>query len=128
MKCVLASGAAALAAFLSLPSAAQTSTCYLLGNVSSCSVRSGGASDNPAWQRYSAFQELERQRNENQQRREDEENLAQARKGQELRETVGALVADGKCAIAKRAALQAGDFALAEQAASLCEPPSRAGH
>jgi len=38
------------------------------------------------------------------------------------RRAVGAMVANGQCDMAKRAALQMGDFNLAEQAARICVP------
>ncbi len=99
------------------PCAAQTSTCYRLGNVASCTV-GPGAGDNPAERRYSGFQEVERLRDKNEEREE-------ARQYQGLREEVGALVADGRCADARKTALRAGDFALADRAGSMCEAPAR---
>ncbi|GFE72642.1 MULTISPECIES: hypothetical protein [Novosphingobium] len=116
MKFTFAAVALAFVAFSAAPSAAQTSTCYRLGNVASCSFQPNA--DNPAQQRYSGFQEVERLHNQNEEREE-------ARKQQGLREEVGALVADGKCADARKAALRAGDFALADQAGAMCKPAQR---
>ncbi|MFK4873953.1 hypothetical protein [Novosphingobium sp. ZW T3_23] len=99
------------------PASAQTSTCYRLGNIASCSVQPGNG-DNPAQQRYSGFQEVERLRKQN----EEQEDM---RREQGLREEVGALVADGNCAEARKAALRAGDFALADRAGAMCRPAQR---
>ncbi|MEE4450490.1 hypothetical protein [Novosphingobium resinovorum] len=118
MKPALAVTAIALAVLATSPALAQTSTCYLLGNVSACSVRPGDGSDNPAQQRYSSFQEVERLRRQNEERE-------AARQEQGLREEVGGLVADGKCADARKVALRSGDFELADQAGAMCQPARR---
>lgn len=116
MKRALAITALAMATVTSLPAAAQVATCYRLGNIQSCGIR--GTADNPAEARYSGFQEVERLRDKNEERDE-------VRKDQGLREEVGALVADGKCADARKAALRAGDFQLADRAAGMCQPTQR---
>jgi len=118
MKLALAATALVLAALSASPAMAQTATCYRLGNVTSCGLRDGVSGDNPAQQRYSSFNEVERLRDKNEERDE-------ARKEQGLREEVGALVADGKCEEAKKAALRAGDFELADRAAAACQPARR---
>lgn len=115
---VAAFGLSAAAALLAAaPSSAQTATCYRLGNVASCTT-SPAMGDNPAQQRYSGFQEVERLRDKNEER-------DAVRQEQGLREDVGALVADGKCADARKMALRAGDFALADKAGSMCAPSRR---
>ncbi|PNU04841.1 hypothetical protein A8V01_18150 [Novosphingobium guangzhouense] len=100
------------------PVVAQTATCYRLGNVSSCGIRQGTVGDNPAEQRYSSFNEVERLRDKNEAREE-------VRKEQSLREEVGSQIAEGQCAEARKTALRAGDFELADKAAGMCE---RQGH
>ncbi len=99
------------------PVSAQTSTCYRLGNIASCSVQPGNG-DNPAQQRYAGFEEVERLRKQN----EEQEDM---RREQGLREEVGALVADGNCTEARKVALRAGDFALADRAGAMCKPAQR---
>ena len=118
MKLALAATVLVLAVFTSSPAMAQTETCYRLGNVMSCGIRDGVSGDNPAQQRYSSFNEVERLRDKNEER-------DAARKEQGLREEVGALVADGKCEDAKKAALRAGDFELADRAAAACQSARR---
>ena len=51
-----------------------------------------------------------------------------AKAQQDLRQKVGAMIADGKCDDAYRTALQAGDFEIAQQVHGLCQPPATAGH
>ncbi|MFT4053718.1 MAG: hypothetical protein QM681_04370 [Novosphingobium sp.] len=114
MKLSLAVAAFGLAAFATSAAMAQTASCYRLGNVASCTT-SRTMGDNPAQQRYSGFQEVERLRDKNEERE-------AVRQEQGLREEVGALIADGKCSDARKAALRAGDFALAKEAGSMCEP------
>jgi hypothetical protein len=117
MKLSLAVAAFGLSAFATSAAMAQTASCYRLGNVASCTTtRTMG--DNPAQQRYSGFQEVERLRDKNEERE-------AVRQEQGLREEVGALIADGKCADARKAALRAGDFALAKEAGSMCQPAQR---
>ncbi len=118
MKLALATTAFVLAALFASPATAQTATCYRLGNVTSCGLGDGVSGDNPAQQRYSSFNEVERLRDKNEERDE-------ARKELGLREEVGALVADGKCEDAKKAALRAGDFELADRAAAACQSARR---
>lgn len=118
MKLTFATTALALVIVAASPAVAQTSTCYRLGNIASCTVQPGTLGDNPAQQRYSGFQEVERLRDKN----EDREAFRQE---QGLREEVGSLVADGRCADARKAALRAGDFALADQAGSMCKATPR---
>ncbi|WP_395393737.1 hypothetical protein [Novosphingobium sp. BL-8A] len=118
MKLALVATALVLAALSASPAMAQTATCYRLGNVTSCGLHDGVSGDNPAQQRYSSFNEVERLRGKNEERDE-------VRKEQGLREEVGALVADGRCEDAKKAALRAGDFELADRAAAACQPARR---
>ena len=51
-----------------------------------------------------------------------------AKARQDLRQKVGAMIADGKCDDAYRTALQAGDFEIAQQVQGLCQSPSAVGH
>ena len=51
-----------------------------------------------------------------------------ARAQQDLRQKVGAMIADGKCDDAYRTALKAGDFDIAQQVQGLCQSPTAAGH
>ncbi|EQB13013.1 hypothetical protein [Novosphingobium lindaniclasticum] len=117
MKFTLAAIGLVFAALAASPSGAQTSTCYRLGNIASCSLQPNG-DENPAQRRYSGFQEAERLRKDNADREE-------AQKQQGLLEEVGALVADGRCSDARKTALRAGDFALADRAGGMCKPAGK---
>ena len=117
MKFTLAATGLAFGVIAALPSNAQTSTCYRLGNIASCSLQPNGG-ENPVQQRYSGFQEVERLRKDNEDREE-------AQKQQGLLEDVGALVADGRCSEARKTALRAGDFALADRAGAMCKPTAK---
>jgi hypothetical protein len=117
MKFTLAAIGLAFGAVAASPSMAQTSTCYRLGNIASCSVQPNSG-ENPIQQRHAGFQEVDRLHKENEDREE-------AQRQQGLREEVGALVADGRCADARKTALKAGDFALADRADEMCAPAKK---
>lgn len=118
-------------ALLLLPPAAvaQTSQCQWVGSIWTCQQqqRSGvdwGAAIRSQQQQQQSlnWEALARQRAQNEQAQGQQNAAALDERQRNLRAEVGQMVADGRCDDAKKAALQAGEFELAERAMKLCTP------